>query len=77
MDERDVPKVDWYKLFLDFVQVSVDPAFVLQLCFECRHSPLCNESISIRFQSQSEQSTTGSLLSQWLTSIVWVFGELI
>jgi hypothetical protein len=46
-DERDVPKVDWYKLSLNFIQVLVDQPFVLQLGFECHHSPFGNESISI------------------------------
>ena len=28
-DERDVPKVDWYKLSLNSVQMLVDQPFVL------------------------------------------------
>ena len=28
--ERDVPKIDWYKLSLDFIQMVVDQTFVLQ-----------------------------------------------
>ena len=32
-DERDVPKVDWYKLFLNVVQVLVNQTFMLLLVY--------------------------------------------
>jgi hypothetical protein len=38
--ERDVPKVDWYKLSLNFIQMLVNKTFMLQVRFECPHSSL-------------------------------------
>jgi hypothetical protein len=38
--EKDVPKVDWYKLSLNFIQMLVNQIFMLQFRLECFHSSM-------------------------------------